>query len=329
MKKKEYTIKLEDYWNYSRLGNNHPLIKVGASHCLNKENNKMYLFGGYNKEFEASNELYEINTNDFSVTNQINLEIEKRTNSEMYYWKNNIIIIGGISFDNLKPAEYYKEIIVIDSVNYNIKKIKLDNIGFRFTSFFDYKNGDLYYTGGLNEENIIYKVNIIKESIEKIVFDDKTYFSRCGASSISYGDKGIIFSGFKNYNVPKCHSDYYIYNFENKTIDWRECNEFVGRTFSKTVLLEKYNSILFVFGTYNGMESSRSIIKYNYNDGLFDDMHIQEIPVSITEGIVFYKENTNKLYITGGLSHDKDHTIVHDIIWELDLNKFHYQRRNT
>ena len=319
---KDYTIILENYWNYKKLPDNHPFIKVAASHCLNSEQNKMYLFGGFNKIFKLSNELFVINTNDFSIENKISLTIEKRINSEMYYWNNNIIIIGGSSFDYSKPMELYNEIIIIELFDYKIRKIKLENIGLRFTGFFDYNRGDLYYTGGLDTDNTIYKINISTEEIEKIKFDEKAYFSRCGSISMSYGRKAILFSGFRNYNnIPKCHSDYYIYDFEEKKINWKECNEFVGRTCSKAVLLEKYNSILFVFGTYNGMECSRSIIIYNYNTDTFDDLHIQDIPVAITEGIIFYIEKTKKLYIAGGITHNKNQEIVQEIIWELDIGK--------
>jgi len=315
---KDFTIILEDYWNYNKLNNNHPFIKAGASCCLNNDQDKLYLFGGLNKELQLSKELFVINTNDFSIENQIHLNIEKRINSEMYFWNNNLIILGDYS----KSVELYKEIIVIDLFDYKIKKIKLENIGLRFTGFFDYKYGDLYYTGGLNIDNKIYKINIVTEEIEKIEFDEKAYFSRCGASSKSYGRKAILFSGFRNYNnIPKCHSDYYIYDFDKKTINWKECNEFVGRTFSKAILIEKYNSILFVFGTYNGMETSRSIIIYDYNKDIFDDLHIQDLPVAITEGIVFYIEKKNKLYIAGGISHDKKQKMVQDIVWELDIEK--------
>jgi hypothetical protein len=324
---KDYTIILEDYWHYNKLPNNHPLIKAASAHCLNTEQTKLYLFGGFNKEFKLSEELFVINTNDFSVENQINLNIEKRMNPEMYYWNNCIIIIGGSSFDYSKPMKLYDEIIIIELPGYKIKNIELENIGLRFTGFFDYKNGDLYYTGGLNTDNTIYKINILTEKVEKIKFDEGIYFSRCGTSSKSYGKKAILFSGFRNYNnIPKCHSDYYIYDFKEKTINLKECNEFVGRTFSKTVLMEKYNTILFVFGTSNGIESSRSIIIYDYDKDIFDDLHIQEIPVTIVEGIVFYIEKKNKLYIAGGISHDKDREIVHEIIWELNIGKIMEER---
>ena len=317
---KDYTIKLENYWSYDTLPNNHPLIKVAASYCLNTEQDKLYLFGGFNKEFKLSEELFIINTKDLSIESRIGLHIEKRISPEMYFWNNCIVIIGGSSFDNSKPMELYREIIIVEIPSYNIRKIELESIGLKFTGFFDYKNGCLYYTGGLNKDNTIYKISIVTGKTEKIIFNKKTYFSRCGTSSKSYGRKAILFSGFRNYNdIPKCHSDYYIFDFDTKDINWKECNEFVGRTFSKTVLLEKYNSILFVFGTYNGMECSRSIITYDYYKDLFGDLHIQEIPVAITEGIVFYLESKDKLYIAGGITHDKDHEKVQDIIWELDI----------
>lgn len=324
---KDYRIILEDYWTYNILPNNHPFVKTGSSHCLNTEQDKLYLFGGSDKEFKLSKELFIINTNDFSIENQVDLNIKNRICPEMYYWNNYIVIIGGSSSDYSKPMELYGEIIIVELPKYNIRKIKLENIGLRFTSFFDYKDGNLYYTGGLDADSIIYKINIETGKIEKIKFDEKTYFSRCGTSSISYGKKAILFSGFRNYNnIPKCHSDYYIYDFEKKTINWKECNEFVGRTFSKTVLMEKYNAILFVFGTYNGMEGSRSIILYDYDKDIFDDLHIQEIPLAITEGIVFFIEKKNKLYVAGGMSHDKDKEVVHDIIWELDIGEIMEQR---
>ena len=321
-KMKDYTITLENYWNYNKLQNDHPLIKSGASHCLNTEQEKLYIFGGINKEFKLSKELFVINTNDFSIENQIDLNIEERINPEMYFWNDNIIIIGGSSFNNSKQMKLFREVIVIKLHDYGLKRIKLENIGLRFTSFFDYKNGDLYYTGGLDTDNTIYKINIANEKIEKIKFNQETYFSRCGASSKSYGEKAILFSGFKHYNnVPKCHSDYYIFDFDKKTMNWKECNEFVGRTYSKTILIEKYNAILFVFGTYNGMEGSRSIIIYDYKNDIFDDLRVQEFPVSVSEGIVFYIENKKKMYVAGGVSRDKDKSIIQEIIWELDIEK--------
>jgi len=315
---KDFTIKLENYWNYSKLPNNHPFIKTASSHCLNTEQSKLYLYGGFNKENKTSNELFVINTNDFSIESKIELNIENRISHEMYYWNNQIIIIGGASFDSSKPAKLYKEIIIIELPEYKIRKIELENIGLRFTGFFDYEKGDLYYTGGLNTDNTIHKINIKTEKAEKIEFDEKTYFSGCGSSSSCFDRKAIIFSGFRNYNnIPKCLSDYYIFGFDNKSIEWKECNEFVGRTFSKAVLLEKYNSILFVFGTYNGMDCSRSIIKYDYKKDVFKVLRIQDIPAAITEGIVFYIEQKNKLYIAGGMSEGK----TSDLIWELDLNQ--------
>jgi len=65
------------------------------------------------------------------------------------------------------------------------------------------------------------------------------------------------------------------------------------------------------------MDCSRSIIKYDYNKDIFEILRIQDIPAAITEGIVFYIEKKNKLYIAGGMSEGK----VQDIIWELDLNQ--------
>jgi hypothetical protein len=159
-KMKEYTIILEDYWNYNKLPENHPFIKAGVSNCLNTKQDKLYLYSGINREFKLSNELFVINTDDFSIENQIYLNIECRANPEMYYWNNSIVIIGGNSYDYSKPMKLFKEIIIIELSDYKIKKIELENIGLRFTGFFDYKNGDLYYTGGLNEDNTIYKVNI-------------------------------------------------------------------------------------------------------------------------------------------------------------------------
>jgi hypothetical protein len=315
---KNYTITLEDYWNYNKLSGSHPFIRAAPAHCLNTEQDKLYLFGGFNSEFKASSELFVINTNDLCIETQISLNIEERINSEMYYWNNSIIIIGGASFDYSKPIKLFKEIVIIELPDYRIKRIELEDAGLRFAGFFDYKKGCLYYTGGLDKDGTIFKVNIMTEKIEKIKFDEKIYFSRCGATAKSYGEKAILFSGFRNVNnIPKCYSDYYIYNFGGETIRWKECNEFVGRTFSKAVLIEKYNAILFVFGTYNGMEGSRSIILYDYKKDIFDDLHIQDIPVAITEGIVFYLEKRNKIYIAGGVSEDK----VQDIIWELDIEK--------
>jgi hypothetical protein len=330
VKMKEYSIVLEDYWNYKILPENHPFIKAGASNCLNTNQDKLYLYSGINKEFKLLNELFVINTVDFSVDNKIDLNIQCRVNPEMYYWDNSIIIIGGSSYDYSKPMKLFNEIIIIELPDYKMRKIELEKIGLRFTGFLDYENGDLYYTGGLDDDNTIYKINIKTETIEKINFNENTYFSRCGTSSKSFGRKAILFSGFKNYNdIPKCHSDYYIYDFDKKTINWKECNEFIGRTFSKTVLLEKYYSILFVFGSYNGMETSRSIITYDYKKDLFDDLHIQEIPEPVTEGIVFYLESSNKLYIAGGMSHDLDKQKIHEIIWELDIGRIMEKRGIT
>ena len=71
------------------------------------------------------------------------------------------------------------------------------------------------------------------------------------------------------------------------------------------------------------MECSRSIIIYDYEKDLFNDLHIQEIPVAITEGIVFYIEENNKLYIAGGISENT----VQDIIWELDIDEIMKKKR--
>jgi len=69
------------------------------------------------------------------------------------------------------------------------------------------------------------------------------------------------------------------------------------------------------------METSRSIILYDYNKDIFDDLHIQEIPMSITEGIIFYIEKKKKLYIIGGYSHDISGEKVSNILWELEIDK--------
>jgi hypothetical protein len=195
------------------------------------------------------------------------------------------------------------------------------NIGLRFTSFFDYKNGDIYYTGGMNMDNAIYKLNILSGEIIEI--NHKHYFSRAGSTSMSYEEKAIIFSGFtKNNNIPVCYSDYYIFSLrDNNTIIQRRCNEFVGRTFSKSILLKKYHKILFMLGTYNGMEQSRSIIYYDYAKDYFMDLGIQDIPLSIVEGIIFYIEKENKIYISGGVPGGKSMGTVYDNIWELDIGK--------
>jgi hypothetical protein len=108
---KDYTIVLENYWNYDKIPNNHPFIKAASSHCLNTEQDKLYLFGGFDKEFKVSNELFVINTDDFSIESQIGLNIEKRINPEMYYWNNYTVIIGGSSFDYSKPMELFNRLV--------------------------------------------------------------------------------------------------------------------------------------------------------------------------------------------------------------------------
>jgi hypothetical protein len=322
---KNYTIEIEDYWNYNKLPDNHPFIRAASAHCLNKEQDKLYIYGGVDHEFKLTNNLFVINTDDFSIKEQISLNIEKRLNPQMYYHNNSIFIIGGLSFDYSKPVN---EIIIVELSDYKIRKIEIENIGIRFTSFFDYENCNLYYTGGFDADNTLYKINIKTSEVEKIQFEEKTYFSRCGSTALSYQRNAILFSGFKNENnIPKCYSDYYIYNLEEKTIIHKECNEFVGRTFSKAILLKKYDTVLFVFGTYNGMETSRSIIMYDYRNDIFDDLHIQEIPTAITEGIIFYLEKKKKMYIAGGLSHNISGQKIWDIVWELDINEIMEKRK--
>jgi N-acetylneuraminic acid mutarotase len=318
-------IELEDYWNHNKLTDNHPFIRAAAAHCLNKGQDKLYLYGGFDREFKLTNDLFVINTDDLSIKKQISLNIEKRLNPQMYYHNNSIFIAGGSSFDYSKPVKLFNEIIIVELSGYKIRKIEIENIGLRFASFFDYENCNLYYVGGLDKDNN--KVNIETSSVEKVRFEENIYFPRCGSTALSYQKKAILFSGFRNENnAPKCYSDYYTYNLEEKTMKHNECNEFVGRTFSKAVLIEKYNAILFVFGTYNGMETSRSIIMYDYQKDIFDDLHIQEIPVAITEGIIFYLERKKKLYIAGGLTHDISGQKIYDILWELNIDKIMEKR---
>jgi hypothetical protein len=123
------TIDLENYWNFNKLSENHPLIKAAASCCLNNDQSKLYLFGGFDRNNKVSNELFVINTHGFSLENCINLEIEGRINHEMYFWNNCIIIIGGASFDFSKPLHLFEEIIFIQLPKYTIKTIPIKNIG--------------------------------------------------------------------------------------------------------------------------------------------------------------------------------------------------------
>lgn len=313
---KKYEFQLAEYWDYKRLPEGHPLIKTAAGYCLNHDESKLFVFGGFDKKNNLSNILITIDTNDFHEEAQTPIDIEGRINNRMYYWNNKIIFIGGTSYDYSKPMKLFNEIVILELPEYRVETIDLKEIGLQFTSFFDYENGNLYYAGGLDFNNIIYKVNIKSKEIEEI--RKELFVSRCGATSISFEDKAILFSGFrKEGNNPICYSDYYIFGMNDGKIKYKQCNEFVGRTFSKAVLLEKYHKILFLLGTYNGMEASHSGIYYNYKKDVFDGIYMQEIPIGVTEPIIFHLKNSNKVYIVGGISNDE----VQEIMWELDLSK--------
>ncbi len=313
---KYFEMELDDCWNFTTLTNNHPLVTAASSYCLNNDQSTLFLFGGFNEEHTVTNTLSIINTCDFSIEQSIPLPIEGRLNAEMYFWNNSIILVGGVSFDHTKPMKLFTEILIIELPDYSIRKIELKQMGLRFNSFFDYTQGDLYYAGGLNTDNTIYKVSIPSKKIDEIKED--IYFSRCGSASISFGEGAILFSGFRREgNNPICYSDYYVYSFRDGKITHNQCNEFAGRTFSKPVLLKKYNKILFLLGTYNGMEASHSGVYYDYENDRFDGLLMQEIPVGLTEAVVFYLENKNTVYIAGGITNEK----VQNILWELDVGK--------
>ena len=311
---KTFGIELEEYWDYQKLPGNHPFVKTASSHCFNNGQGRMYLFGGFGPDFTVSNKLYEIDPENSGVYNTIDPGIEGRTNHDMYFWKDTIIIAGGISYDYPNPLRVFQEIILISLPGYEVRTIRLDFIGMRFTSFFDYSAGCLYYTGGFETDNAVYKVDIASGKIQRIDIDG-SYFSRGGAASLSFGDKAILFSGFRKENgIPHCYSDYYIYSFADGTMEHSLCSEFAGRTFSKPLLLRKYHKILFMLGTYNGMEQSHSGVCYDYEKNMFDGLCMQDIPVSAAEPVVYYLERTDRIYISGGITNNT----VQDILWKLD-----------
>jgi hypothetical protein len=324
------SVELAEYWQYKPIPKKHPLRKAATGHCLNSDKSKLFLFGGFDANFRCSDNLYVIKTSDFSTEDIVTTSISPRINHEMYFWNDSIIIAGGASFGHSSPILIYSEIVIITLPSYRIRNIQVPKMGLRFNSFFDYARGVLYYSGGLDTDNVIYKTDILSGETQELT--DPSYFSRSGATSQNFENSAIVFSGFTRQfppgtepvlkgelssGIPVCHSDYYLITLGNDGITHKACNEFVGRTFSKAVIISKYNKIFFVFGTYNGMETSRSIVFYDYKKDYFNDLFIQEFPWPITEALVFYLDDKNKLYIAGGVSNSK----VQNLLWELDLEK--------
>jgi hypothetical protein len=323
---RDFRVALEDYLDYRALGDGSPLARAAASCCLDEEGGVLWVFGGFAGDFVASNELVAVDAVTLEVREIARLDVPARINQEMYFWNGLVILIGGSSFDFSSSMQLSREAIVYDTGTKSAKRFAAKGLCLRCASFFDADVGALYYTGGVHfSKSSMYRLDISTGENDEIALDPP-FIPKTGSTSIWLPTKkAIVFSGFtKDGDIPTCHSDYSLIDPAGRSATTRRCNEFVGRTFSKAVLVERYKKALFLQGTWNGMEAARSVVYYDYERDRFDDLYLQPLPVDIIEGMAFYLRKENMVRVVGGMSGNA----VQNTVWDLHLSRVEQAKLN-
>ncbi len=261
---KTINIELADYWDYELYDASHPFVRAAAASCIDRSNSTLYIFGGLHDNFIPTNELIEIDLKTLTVSNTSFLNIAPRINHEMFLIDNKLYIIGGLSWTDRGSTKKYNEIIIYDLTSKTLEKVNTPNLNARFSCYNDEVHKSINYYGGLgsnpsdlNSFSIENKNCIVRKADPRITF-------KTGSTTIDLpNSQALIFSGFTSDQIPICHSDYILVNKHDNHLINKKCNEFVGRTFSKAVYIDRYKKAFFLLGSYNGMEICRSIIYYD------------------------------------------------------------------
>jgi len=325
----EYKIRLPDY--YSRIELNEKCCfkpVVGASACIDKENNIAYIFGG--SDFKKYNPLnlfkFDLNTEKFEIIDQ--LDIKPRINHNIFYSKRNkIYIVGGLNPDFKNRDDFFRnEIIEYDLSEKNMKNLISDDELLkrgRPSVSFDEKNENIYIYGGFDKSDFLIfdlKSNELKEiTPEGVEVDKRTIM----VSEMLPNGKLFIFSGFTNTkDCPICYNDYYIYDPDDNHLIKKSCNEIIGRSCAKSFVFEEMNKVVFFGGTMNGMEPSAAFYFYDYEKDYFNGLQIQCLPLGIIEPASLFSKKTKKLYIiSGGSFKTREEYNILNGIFIVDFNK--------
>jgi hypothetical protein len=297
----KYTVELENYWSMIDITNT-PFIPVGGlAACIDQEKDIIYLFGGMGESSEKINGLYKFDLSNNEITKLFNVDINERINHKMYFIGNNkICIVGGYDYKQEAQPKTI-EIILVDITN---SKFDLFDTGIdfraQFGSAYDKHSGSVYLYNGFGK-NDFWCIHLLGKQVHKIEINQAE--SRAGmVCEYLQENKFFIFSGFsKNNEKAKCHNDIIFINTKTNEITKHDLNEPFGRTFSKSVIIEELNKILFYGGSVNGMESSGSLYFYDYKTDLFNVAYIQPLPGERVESAMIYSKNKKKVYIIGGL----------------------------
>lgn len=314
---KMISFELEEYWDYELLDENSPLLRGSAASCIDQKNSMLFVFGGITNKFTPTSELVVFDISTSKICKNILLPVTPRINHEMYFYDNKLYIVGGLSYTQFGSTKVFDEILIYDLENDEIEKIDAPNMKFRSSSVLSIEDKKIYYYGGLNcDPQLLNVFDVTTKICDTFILDENIVF-KTGSTSICINtDKVLCFSGFTQNNYPICHSEYVLMDLKNMKFISKKCNEFVGRTFSKAVYIEKYKKVFFMLGTYNGMEVCRSIIYYDIEKDEFNDLYVQGLPFDLNESVVFYCSSKNRIFIYGGFSMNK----IQPYKWSLDLN---------
>jgi N-acetylneuraminic acid mutarotase len=318
----KYELELKDYWSIKTLNDNYDYLpNNGATSAVDLKNNIAYIFGGFNAEHFMSLKLikFDLNTEEFEIYDE--LDVELRINHEMHFYNNKIYIIGGLKYLYHNNFEMLKEIIIYDIINKNYEIIEFNSIEVkaRYTSFLDSTNESIYlYTG--TSENNFYKFCLKTKLFEKITPKGKSFNERSGMiSQFLPNGKALIFSGFgkDHNNIMSCFNNYYLYDTNQNINEFNYCNEVVGRTFSKSFIIDEYKKVVIYGGSINGMEDSGFLYMFDYEKNKFEPIYVQTLPVNMSNKVVVFSGKSKKMYYFFGTVNNKE---TYEI-FILDFNK--------
>ncbi len=326
----EYNIKTADYYDRIEFDEKCPFKPVmGASSCIDKENNVAYLFGGsdYKKYNPVSLFKFDLNNKKFEIIDQ--LDIKPMINHNIFYSKNKIYIVGGLNPDFMNRDDYFRN----DIIEYDLLEQKMNRLisedellkrGRPGVSF-DEKRNKIYIYGGFGKSDFLIfdlKSNVLKQIVPEGTEPDKRAVM---AAEMLPDGKLFIFSGFTNTKgCPICYNDYYIYDPDKNQLIKKECNELIGRSAAKSFVYEEENKVIIFGGSPNGMEISRALYFYDINKDVFNIFYMQDLVQERIEPAHFFSEKLKKLYIISGgcpsYKNMREYEFLKDIII-VDFNK--------